>query len=75
MDASGAGRLNRSSPSCLNRSAQRIDFFHGLLAAAAIVSTAYYLQFVEPLAVAASARFADHCGDLITGPIGAGGAR
>ena len=32
MDASGAGRLNRSSPSCLNRSAQRIDFFHGLLA-------------------------------------------
>ena len=31
MDASGAGRLNRSSPSCLNRSAQRIDFFHGLL--------------------------------------------
>ena len=33
MDASGAGRLNRSSPSCLNRSAQRIDFFHGLLGA------------------------------------------
>ena len=31
MDASGAGRRNRSSPSCLNRSAQRIDFFHGLL--------------------------------------------
>ena len=31
MDASGAGRLNRSSPSCLNRSAQRIDFFYGLL--------------------------------------------
>ena len=30
--ASGAGRRNRSSPSCLNRSAQRIDFFHGLLA-------------------------------------------
>ena len=31
MDASGTGRLNRSSPSCLNRSAQRIDFFHGLI--------------------------------------------
>ena len=31
MDAGGAGRLNRSSPSCLNRSAQRTDFFHGLL--------------------------------------------
>ena len=31
MDAGGAGRLNRSSPSCLNRPAQRTDFFHGLL--------------------------------------------
>ena len=40
-----------------------------------IVSTAYYLHFVEPLATAASARFADHCGDLITGPIVAGDAR
>jgi integrase len=40
-----------------------------------IVSTAYYLQFVEPLAAAASARFADHCGALITPtPVG-GGAR
>ena len=39
-----------------------------------IVSTAYYLQFVEPLANAASARFADHCGTLITGPVGAGEA-
>src|SRR2546429_2044558 len=26
-----------------------------------IVSTAYYLHFVEPLAAAASARFAEHC--------------
>ena len=40
-----------------------------------IVSTAYYLQFVEPLAAAASARFADHCGGLVTGPVVAGGAR
>ena len=31
-DAGGAGRLNRSSPSCLNRPAQRTAFFHGLLA-------------------------------------------
>lgn len=31
-----------------------------------IVSTAYYLQFVEPLAAAASARFAEHYGALIT---------
>ena len=31
MDAGGAGRLNRSSPSCLNRPAHRTAFFHGLL--------------------------------------------
>jgi len=31
-----------------------------------IASTAYYLHFVEPLAAAASARFAEHCGALIT---------
>ena len=31
MDADGARRLNRSSPSCLNSGAQRTDFFHGLL--------------------------------------------
>jgi integrase len=31
-----------------------------------IVSTAYYLQFVEPLAAAAGARFAKHCAALIT---------
>ena len=29
----GLGRLNRSSPSCLNRPAQRTAFFHGLLRA------------------------------------------
>ena len=40
-----------------------------------IVSTAYYLQFVEPLAAAASARFADHCGALITPTPDGGGAR
>lgn len=39
-----------------------------------IVSTAYYLQFVEPLAAAASARFAKHCGALIT-PEPSGDAR
>ena len=31
MDTNGARRLNRSSPSCLNRPAQQTDFFHGLL--------------------------------------------
>jgi integrase/recombinase XerD len=40
-----------------------------------IVSTAYYLQFVEPLAAAASARFAKHCGALITPEPARGGAR
>ena len=31
MDTNGARRLNRSSPSCLNRPAQQTDFFHGLI--------------------------------------------
>ena len=31
METGGVRRLNRSSPSCLNRPAQRTDFFHGLL--------------------------------------------
>ena len=53
----------------------KLPFLAAYMGHVSIVSTAYYLQFVEPLAVAASARFADHCGDLITGPIVAGGAR
>jgi len=40
-----------------------------------IVSTAYYLQFLEPLAAAASARFAEHCGALITTEPASGSAR
>jgi integrase/recombinase XerD len=40
-----------------------------------IVSTAYYLQFLETLAAAASARFAKHCGALITPDPASGGAR
>jgi integrase len=39
-----------------------------------IESTAYYLQFLEPLATAASTRFANACGALIT-PSVTGGAR
>ena len=39
MDAGGAGRLNRSSPSCLNRPAQRTDFFHGLVGGAMLTNT------------------------------------
>ena len=53
----------------------KLPFLATYMGHVSIVSTAYYLQFVEPLAAAASARFADHCGDLITGPTGAGGAR
>ncbi|MCY4026737.1 MAG: tyrosine-type recombinase/integrase [Acidobacteria bacterium] len=53
----------------------KLPFLATYLGHASIVSTAYYLQFVEPLAAVASARFADHCGDLVAGPTGAGGAR
>ena len=34
-----------------------------------IVSTKYYLQFVEPLATLASERFARQCGALVTAPM------
>ena len=53
----------------------KLPFLAAYMGHVSIASTAYYLQFVEPLAAAASARFADHCGDLVTGPTGAGGAR
>jgi len=53
----------------------KLPFLAAYMGHVSIVSTAYYLQFVEPLAAAASARFADHYGDLITRPLAAGGAR
>ena len=53
----------------------KLPFLAVYMGHVSIVSTAYYLQFVEPLASAASARFADRCGALVTGPLGAGGAR
>jgi integrase len=53
----------------------KLPFLATYMGHVSIVSTAYYLQFVEPLAAAASARFADHCGDLVTGPTVGGGAR
>lgn len=40
-----------------------------------IVSTEYYLQFIEPLADAASERFAQYCGAVITSRIDPGGAQ
>ena len=53
----------------------KLPFLAAYMGHVSIVSTAYYLQFVEPLAAAASARFADHCGALVAGPVGAEGAR
>jgi integrase len=52
----------------------RLPFLAHYMGHVSIVSTAYYLQFVEPLAAAASARFAEHCGALIT-PGVLGGSR
>jgi integrase/recombinase XerD len=40
-----------------------------------IVSTEYYLKFVEPLGRLASERFGRHCGALVTAPLAGGGAR
>jgi len=40
-----------------------------------VASTAYYLAFLEPVAQAASERFAHHCRDLISALRGGGGAR
>jgi integrase len=52
----------------------KLPFLAHYMGHVSIVSTAYYLQFVEPLAAAASTRFADACGPLIT-PSVSGGAR
>ena len=52
----------------------KLPFLAHYMGHVSIVSTAYYLQFVEPLAAAASTRFADSCGALIT-PSVTGGAR
>lgn len=52
----------------------KLPFLAHYMGHVSIVSTAYYLQFVEPLAAAASARFADHCGALIK-PSVIGGAQ
>ena len=53
----------------------KLPFLAAYMGHVSIVSTAYYLPFVEPLAAAASARFADHCGALVMGPTVGGGAR
>jgi integrase len=52
----------------------KLPFLAAYMGHVSIVSTAYYLHFVEPLAAAASARFANHCGAVITAPAVGGGA-
>jgi integrase len=44
----------------------KLPFLSAYMGHVSIVSTAYYLPFVEALANAASERFARHCGTLIT---------
>jgi len=51
----------------------KLPFLAHYMGHVSIVSTAYYLQFVEPLAAAASTRFADACGALITPSVHGGG--
>jgi len=43
----------------------KLPFLSAFMGHVSIESTQYYLHFVEPLAEAASKRFADHCGALV----------
>lgn len=52
----------------------KLPFLAHYMGHVSIVSTAYYLQFIEPLAAAASTRFADAYSRLIT-PLADGGTR
>jgi integrase/recombinase XerD len=40
-----------------------------------VASTAYYLALIDPIAEAASARFARHCWSILAAPLGEGGDR
>lgn len=53
----------------------KLPFLAVFMGHVSIISTQYYLQFVEPLAAAASERFDRHCGALVTAPGPIGGAR
>jgi integrase len=53
----------------------KLPFLATYMGHASVEATAYYLQFVEPLAVAANSRFEEHCGALITPTPVSGGAR
>jgi integrase len=51
----------------------KLPFLAAYMGHASIVSTEYYLAFVEPLAASASERFADHFGAIVTAPAIHGG--
>jgi integrase len=51
----------------------KLPFLATYMGHVSIVSTQYYLRFVNELAGLASARFAEHCGALVTSLPGAGG--
>lgn len=52
----------------------KLPFLSAFMGHVSIDSTRYYLHFVEPLAEAASKRFADHCGALVVVEPVSGGA-
>lgn len=52
----------------------KLPFLATYMGHASIVSTEYYVQFIEPLAASASERFARHCGAVVTAPVTRGGA-
>jgi len=51
----------------------KLPFLATYMGHVSIVSTQYYLRFVDELAGLASARFAERCGSLVTVLSGAGG--
>lgn len=51
----------------------KLPFLATYMGHVSIVSTQYYLRFVDELAGLASDRFAEHCGSLVTALPGAGG--
>lgn len=53
----------------------KLPFLSTYLGHVSIVSTYYYLQFVEPIRTVASKRFADHYEKLVTPPSSKGGRR
>jgi integrase/recombinase XerD len=63
----GTAPVSTSMPSC--------HCWQTYMGHVSIVSTEYYLQFVEPLATLASERFARHCGALVTSAPSGGGVR